>query len=75
MADVDVMVGIQFCAAARSRTQVMQSIAAHFTDRAVLKRYKMQSVCDRSLAVIKGPDNVFTRNEVLWCSLQCSLLL
>lgn len=36
----------------------------------------MQSVCDEiTVVVIKGPDNVFTDNEVLCCSLQCSLLL
>jgi len=73
---VHVVVGRQICAAARSRTQVMPSVATHFTDQVVLKGYKMQSVCDEiTVAVIKGPDNVFTHNEVLCCSLQCSLLL
>jgi len=73
---VDVVVGIQICAAARSQTQIMQSIATHFTDPTVLKRYKMQSVCDEmTVAVTKGPDNVFMHNKVLCCSLQCLLLL
>lgn len=72
--------GTQICAAAAaaagSRTHVLQFVATHFTDRAVLKRYKMQSVCDEiTVAVNKGPDNVFTHNEVLCCSLQCLLLL
>jgi len=67
-----VVVGRQICAAARSRTQVLPSIASHFTDQAVLKRYKMQSVCDENtVAAIKGPDSVFTHNEVVCCSLQC----
>jgi hypothetical protein len=64
---VDV-VGRKICAAAaRSQTQVMQSIATHSTD---------QAVCDEAtVAVIKGPVNVFTQNEALCCSLQCTLLV